>query len=119
MIQNPVIEPVMVLPAGCRVVSRPEPDSPKPELHESDGEGTAGVPKRKEKVWYVLIERRETVVSDEFWTTQLKITRDWLFAHTKSWARELARKAQADGFVVVDIFPGTKAHISHKFGGLK
>lgn len=110
----------VVLPLGKNVVSKPTTIDSKQE--EFKGEGTSADTK---KVWYVIVEvwhRAENTISADGKSLSIgtdRIERTWKWAHTKSWARELAKREEAKGHTVVDIFPGTKAHISHKFRGLK
>jgi hypothetical protein len=105
------------LPIGSWIVSKPtarSADSPGPtqpnEFIEQD------VPTKTKKVWYVLLERVTPPPAGKLFGTTYE--KSWRFAHTKKWARDQARAAELEGWKVIDIFPGTKEHISHKYRGL-
>ena len=112
---------------------KPDSDVPVPQLSEGESsvstehDGTAELTdSKKDKVWYVLLEHYtpgKVILSPDktrFESIEpFEIKRDWVWAHTKSWARKLALSKRAEGWRVIDIFPGTKEKITHKYGGLR
>lgn len=104
-----------VLPTGISIVSNAPAPQSKPE--EYDIGTIEDLTKIKDKVWYVVLVRLVYPPENPYSIGRKEQT--WLWAHTKSWARKLAIDARKEGYTVVDIFPGTKAHINHKYKGLK
>ncbi len=104
---KPKIDESTELPTGTSTVT----DS-QPELFDDES-----MQNPKGKVWYVVLQRGTYDPQNAY--NLPKIDNIWLWAHTKSRARWLAKKALSEGMNVIDIFPGTKAHITHKFRGLK
>ena len=70
-------------------------------------------------LYFVLLERFEKIDSEFPFGVSTRKILDWKWAFTKKWARDQARRAEADGWKVVDISRGTICHPSHKFLGLK
>ncbi|NJM09516.1 MAG: hypothetical protein HC883_01050 [Bdellovibrionaceae bacterium] len=97
----------ITLPIGSAVVS------------DLDLNKSGSMKKSKDRVWYVILEKFEPIEPNwECSITRHRRVLSWKFGYTKQWARDQARAAARDGYTVVDVCKGTKAHINHKFLGL-
>lgn len=65
----------------------------------------------KNRVWYIVYTAAHQPDGYQIVRTQ----NAWTFAHTKNWALTIARRLESEGHTIIDIFPGTKTHISNKF----
>ncbi len=73
--------------------------------------------KKRDKVWYVLMA---TPIPHPFIPGLIaRYETTWFATHTKTRARHLAVQKRAEGASIIDIFPGTKLKITHKYRGLK
>lgn len=105
-------DPGLVLPVGKRIVEKTPPEI---ELDQDFVDGEA--PKEKERVWYVVIIKADFGPPGEYRVPTF--TNYWVWAYTRTYARQMASDAIKKGHKVIDIFPGTKRKMNTRFRGLK